>query len=90
MVSLLENCAFADKLTILEQDAGLHFLLKVDTELTDSELTQKLLASGIRIRPLSHYYHQSPIRSEHTFVVNYASLNEEDLQSWLTRLPDFI
>ena len=90
VVSLLENCAFADKLTILEQDAGLHFLLKVDTELTDSELTQKLLASGIRIRPLSHYYHQSPIRSEHTFVVNYASLNEEDLQSWLTRLPDFI
>ena len=42
VVSLLENCSFSDKLTILEQDAGLHFLLKVDTELTDKELTDRL------------------------------------------------
>jgi len=90
VVALLENCAFADKLTILEQDAGLHFLLKVDTELTDSELTARLLASGVRIKPLSHYYHQSPVRSEHTFVVNYAGLNEEALQSWLSRLPEIL
>ena len=88
VVALLESCAFADKLTILELDAGLHFLLKVDTELTDAELTARLLASGVKIRPLSHYYHHSPVRNDHTFVVNYAGVNEEALQSLLSRLPD--
>ena len=86
VVSLLENCDFSEKLTILEQDAGLHFLLKVDTDLTDKELTDRLLAAGIRIKALSHYYHENPNRSAHTLVVNYADLNEEELEGWLTQL----
>ena len=85
VVSLLENCRFSDKLTILEQDAGLHFLLKVETNLTDRELTDRLLSAGIRIKSLSHYYHQTLNPSTHTLVVNYADLNEEALEKWLSR-----
>ena len=50
VVSLLENCSFSDKLTIQEQDAGLHFLLNVATSLSDQSLTEKLAALGIRVR----------------------------------------
>ena len=78
VVELLKNCPFADRLTILEQDAGLHFLLKIDTELSDRELTDTLLDSGIRVHALSHYYHESG-ENTHTLVVNYAQLNEEAL-----------
>ena len=78
VVQLLKNCHFADRLTILELDAGLHFLLKIDTALTDGALTEKLAASGIRVHALSHYYHESG-ENTRTLVVNYAQLEEEAL-----------
>ena len=82
VVSLLETCAFSRKLTILEQDAGLHFLLKVDTLLPDRELTGRLEEAGIRIRSLSEYYHDSG-EDRHCLVVNYSGLKEEKLQAAL-------
>ncbi len=85
LVSLLENCAFAEKLTILEQDAGLHFLVKVDTQLPDRELIQKLEATGIRIHALSGYYHESR-RNLHCLVVNYSGASEETFGQMLTLL----
>ena len=85
VISLLKNCPFADRLTILEQDAGLHFLLKVETRLSDRELTEKLLEKGIRIHSLSHYYH-GEFRDSHMLVVNYAQLEEEALERALTAL----
>ena len=42
---------------IMEEDAGLHFLLKVDTKLSDEELVEKAAEKGINISCLSQYYH---------------------------------
>ena len=82
VVSLLESCVFADRLTILEQDAGLHFLLKVDTPLSDRELTARLEAAGVRIKALSSYYHDGS-GDLHCLVVNYSGLKEEALEQAL-------
>ncbi len=86
VVALLENCPYASMLTILEQDAGLHFLVKVDTELSDEALTRKLEASGIRVRALSSFYHDGAHRDSHCLVVNYAGLREEQLERLIPRL----
>ena len=85
LVSLLENCSFSQKLTILEQDAGLHFLLKVDTALPDSDLTRELLGVGIRVKALSEYYHDRR-RDRHCLVVNYSGVKEEALEQALTAI----
>ena len=85
VVQMLRSCAMADKLTILEQDAGLHFLLKVDTALTDAQLVQLLEQHGIRILALSEYFHDRP-EDRHTLVVNYSGLKEEKLQEALDSL----
>ena len=78
VVEMLRSCPYAQHLTILEQDAGLHFLLKIDTALSDRALTDRLLEAGIRVHALSHYYHESG-ENTHTLVVNYAQLDEEAL-----------
>ena len=90
VVNLLNTCPFANRLTILEQDAGLHFLLKVDTNLPDQVLVDKLSAAGIRVHPLSHYYHGDPGRHAHHLVVNYAGIDEEALEQALENLPDLL
>lgn len=85
LVSLLENCSFSQKLAILEQDAGLHFLLKVDTALPDGDLAQKLSDVGIRVKALSEYYHDQR-RDRHCLVVNYSGVKEEALEQALTAI----
>lgn len=81
LIGILENCPMAERLTVLEQDAGLHFLVKVRTPLTDEALTEALAGKGIRIRSLSSYYHEAvPPEAEHCLVVNYSGLTEEHLQ----------
>ena len=88
IVAALNSCAEAEKLTILEEDAGLHFLLKVDTELSDQALTALCARAGIRIRALSSYYHGPvPPDDRRCMVVNYAALREEDLDQILKELP---
>ena len=86
VVELLKTCAYADYLTILELDAGLHFLVQVDTVLTDEELTQRLRTAGIKVRCLSSYYHDTAHRDSHCLVVNYSSLREEGLREALENL----
>ena len=89
VVSLLESCSFSQKLTILEQDAGLHFLLKVDTPLSDQALTDRLNRLGIRVNALSHYYHET-ISNTGCLVVNYSGLKEDRLQQALSKLSDIM
>ena len=89
ILSLLENCAFSNRLTILEQDAGLHFLLKVDTQRTDRELTDLISQAGLRLQALSEYFHDDRI-DRHQLVVNYAGLKEEIVENALIRLENLL
>ena len=89
VVSLLKNCAFSEFLTILELDAGLHFLLQVKTPLTDRQLTESLEKAGIRIRALSEYYHDAR-EDMRCLVVNYSGIKEEDLVKALETLEDIM
>ena len=89
VISILKNCAFSHQLTILEQDAGLHFLLQVDTAYTDRELTARLEDAGIRVRALSEYYHDQQ-QDLHCLVVNYSGLKPETLSIALQQLEEIM
>ena len=89
LVSALSGCAYADRLTIREEDAGLHFLLKVDTALSDEDLTERCAEQGIRVRTLSSYYHSRvPEEDRHFLVINYSGLREEDLERFLREIEN--
>ena len=90
VVSLLQSSPAARRFTIHEQDAGLHFLLRVDTDLPDRELTGMLEAAGIRIQALSEYYHQDLPEDLHCLVVNYSGVKEERLEEVLGLLPEIL
>ena len=86
VIEALAHCPGAEKFTILEQDAGLHFLLRVDTRWSDRQLTDFLLEQGIRVQALSSFYHGSDPGSLHCLVVNYSGLEEQQLEQALGRL----
>jgi GntR family transcriptional regulator/MocR family aminotransferase len=82
LLDLIRSHPMGARLTIQEQDAGLHFLLKVETDLPDSALTDALSAEGIRFPALSGFYHQKK-EDLHTLVVSYSGLKEETMEKAL-------
>ena len=78
VLGAIERCPIADRLTILEENAGLHFLVKVDTTLSDEALVARCRQVGLQIRALSSYYHGA-LPDTHCLVVNYSGLSDEDL-----------
>ena len=85
VLEALNNCPFAEKLTIREEDAGLHFLLKVDTSMTDDELVRHCESRGVRLRALSSYYRlEVPENDLRCLVVNYAGLDQKELERVLS------
>ena len=89
VISFLNRSPFADRLTILEQNAGLHFLLKVDTELTDEELTARLARAGIRVQALSEFYHDAA-ENRRCLVINYSGIREDALEQALEAVTEIM
>jgi len=70
------------KLTILEENAGLHFLLKVQTQLSDAELNSR--CEDLPVRTLSSYYHDpATVGNTGCLVVNYSNLTDGQLSRLL-------
>ena len=87
VIEALQGSPFAGQISILEQDAGLHFLLRVDTPLSDRELADYCARAGIRVRCLGDYYEgQVPAWAKGCLVINYSGLQEEALAPALNRL----
>ena len=73
--------AFAGRTEVLEQGAGLHFLLRLDTTERDEALRRRAESFGVRLVFLSEYAEVPHPDYEHTLVINYANLE-------LNRLPE--
>ncbi len=65
------------KVRISEEHSGLHFLLQLDTGLSDGELKQRARQKGINISCLSDYYFDKGSSSRHTVIINYSALSSE-------------
>lgn len=68
--------------TIKEQDSGLHFLMTVDTALSEDEIKKRADSLGIRIGFLSDFYYDNPSEKagiEHKLVINYSGIEPEKI-----------
>ena len=91
VIGMLEQSPFAGRMTILEQDAGLHFLLRVDTPRSDRELKELCARAGIRVRCLGDYFAgETPPWAEKCLIINYSGLDEEKLPAALERLGTLV
>lgn len=68
------------RVQIAEENSGLHFLLHVDTNLSDEQLVDKAAKNGIHISCLSQYYYQQSMDSlPHIILINYSGINSESI-----------
>ena len=73
---------------IAEEDAGLHFLLRLDGAPPDDVLRRAAEERGIRLAMLSDYYQSPREAPQHVLVVNYTGIDTEKLPTALARLAE--
>ena len=88
VVAAIRESPFGKDAVILEQNAGLHFLLQLKTDLPDETAKANAAALGVRIGALADYLAR-PARGQqyaHTFVVNYSGVDIQRLPEAMERL----
>ena len=66
-----------NKVRVHNENAGLHFLLEVETQMSEEEMTRRAAAEGVRILGLSAYLHGYGAEpGSRVMVVNYSGLGD--------------
>lgn len=71
---------------IMEENSGLHFLLKVTTEKSDTELLWQMEQQGLHLSCLSQYYYNKEKSIDHTLIINYSGIEREQISEAVERL----
>lgn len=73
-------------ISIYEEEAGVHFLMKIDTKKTEKEVMESAAAKGIRLNPVSDYYFGTPPEEGQIYVMNYSSVPLEKKEEIVSRI----
>lgn len=79
LLEILKKRSIAHRIHIREENAGLHFLLEIDTDLPDIEFEKQALKKGVRLACLSRYYKHPNNARQHAVVVNYSALDAKKM-----------
>ena len=61
------------------EEAGVHFLMKLKTEKAEENVMELAKAQGIKLSPLSKFYYEKKAGIENTYVMNYSSVDMEQI-----------
>ena len=87
LILQLGRSPLASRIAISGKDAGLHFLLQVDTHLSHQNLQQRLEQAGIQVALLNQFFHLEAEASRHpVLVVGYSTLKKEQIPLLVERL----
>ncbi len=75
VISAIQQSTFSDRVSIEEEHAGLHFLMRLDTTRSDEELLARAKEVGIRLAFLSEYTQAPTEHDRHTLVMNYSGID---------------
>ena len=86
VAAAIQASPLAGRCRILREEAGLHFLLELETHRPDRELAQLAADLGIRLSFLTDYQRTEGAAPPHTLIVNYPALDPEQMARGLEEL----
>ena len=86
LLQAIRNSLLSKKVTILEEDSGLHFLIRIQMDQTDEEFCKACMENEIKIVPVSDYYQSKKESAKHVFIINYSSILEENMDEAVDRI----
>lgn len=86
LIDELKKSPLWGRCTVYEENAGLHFLLRVKSDKTEEELVHAAADAGIRISCLSEYCAKKGPERDPTLVVNYSGVDRDRIPEGIARL----
>jgi len=87
LLECLKNTVFSDRLEIVGEEAGLHFLVKIDTKVKISDLVDAAKKQSVRVYGIDEYYLNRTLKNnKKTIVFGYSHLKEIDFIEAVKRL----
>ena len=90
VLQAIEESPLAGRCRVMGENAGLHFLLELDTEVPDEVLARQAEERGLRLAFLSDYQQRAAGDRPHTLVVNYPGTDLEHLAQALDILTEIL
>lgn len=90
LLSCIKKSPLSSCVTITEKDAGLHFLMHIESDLSEETIRQNALQKGIRLASLSQFYHGEKPVSGAAFIINYSAIQPERLDEAIHLLSQCI
>lgn len=88
MLEIIRNVFDEGECEVIENDSGLHFILKIKTEYSDSMLKDALRKHGIRIRSVADYRIEKASNSHHEYILDYSNVDLEKIKNALMILKE--
>ena len=85
-IAQLKAWKYGDRLTICEQDAGLYFLMKLETDLSDRQLRAVFESRGLPFRCLADDDCGQNPENLHCLAVSYGDIQKESMEKALQAL----
>lgn len=91
LLDAIKKSPFASRIQIYEEDAGLHFLMRLDTAISDAALRQNAAEHGVHLAFLSQYYFEGQKQApQHVLVLNYSGLTPEQIPNTVKLLSQIL
>ena len=89
-LGLLRRSPKAKRITVQGQDAGLHFLLALDTPFSEEEIERRLAEAGVRAVSLRSYAYDPATVPKGRIVLHYSDLEQAQLPALLAALEALV
>lgn len=86
ILSALQASPLAQQTSIIERNAGTHFLLRIHTSLTEAEIRQAATMQDMHLSFYSDYSYRKADEEVCILVINYAGIEESKINEVVTRL----
>lgn len=79
IINAVVKSPLKDFCEILEEEAGLHFLLKLKTDISDDELTQLAEERGLKLSCMSQHAYDVSCVEKSLLLINYSGIDEQKI-----------
>lgn len=90
LMELINKKLPANTYRILENDSGLHFILELDTKLSDQDFKSCLEKYNVKISSLGDFEMGEARKDTHQFIINYSNIDMNKLEKCLELVSELL
>ena len=90
IMECFHQSALSSRCKIFENKSGMHFLIKIDTELSEQELKTKLDKKGIHLQGISDYYMMPHKVKQHYYIISYSNVDVKKMEAAFSKIYECI